>query len=287
MTKAYRFDTFQYMDILQKEILYFLCLSEQLNISKAAEVLGIQQSGLSKALQRLESDLGQKLFQRKNNGIVITAAGNQFAVAVKNTKNAWEENFKKIVHGSETPAGLIKIGFHPSFGQKYFPAVVIQLSQLFPQVEIEAHTLNSAQVVRKVNDQEIDLGIVITDVKHPEIVQKKIGVDYLAAYQKNTTDIPKKLLFNPEMQLSAPILKKYGSMKKVIIKDYEIMAQTCATGDFVALLPRSVAEKYTTLKQVSGIYRKAEISCITHKEKMNSGASKKIFDAVVKACLGS
>src|SRR4051812_30746967 len=103
-----------YFNVLQKEISYFLELSEHLSVSKASESLGIQQAGLSKALKRLEDDLGQKLFQRKNNGLALTAAGEGFLIAVKNTQQTWDENIKKVIHGSEMPAGIFKIGFHPS-----------------------------------------------------------------------------------------------------------------------------------------------------------------------------
>lgn len=285
MPKIYRFDTFQYVDVLQKEINYFLSLAEHLNISKASESLGIQQSGLSRALQRLESDLGQKLFQRKNNGLQLTSAGDQFYRSVKNTKVFWEENFRKLVEGSENPTGLYKLGFHPSFGQKYFPQIVKDLSQSFPQIEIEVHTLASSAVTRKVNDQELDLGIVITKIKYPEIVQKKVGNDFIAAFQRDPSKAPQKILFNPDMQLSAPILRKYAETKKVVIKDYEIMASTCLSTDCLALLPNSVAGKYTDLQQVGGAFLKAEISCIIHKEKMRSHAHRKVFEAVVKSCL--
>ncbi|HWU43226.1 MAG TPA: LysR family transcriptional regulator, partial [Bdellovibrio sp.] len=226
MPKIYSFDTFKYVDIIQREIIYFMCLAEVLNISRASEILGIQQSGLSRALQRLESDLGQKLFQRKNNGLALTQAGQQFFLAVKSTKNSWEENFKKIVTDSETPTGLIKIGFHSSFGQRYFPKIANAISKNFPQVEIEAHILSSALITRKVNEQDIDFGLVISNIKNPDLVQKKVGFDFLAAFQKNINKTPDKMLFNPEMQASIPIMRKHSGTKKIIIKDYDIMAQT-------------------------------------------------------------
>ena len=57
MSKIHRFDQFKHMDIFHKEIGYYLSVAEVLNISKASEALGIRQSGLSRALHRLEEDL--------------------------------------------------------------------------------------------------------------------------------------------------------------------------------------------------------------------------------------
>jgi len=64
-SKVNRFDSYKDVDALQKEITYFLAVAECLNISKAAETLGIQQSGLSRAIHRLEQDLGKNFSKEK------------------------------------------------------------------------------------------------------------------------------------------------------------------------------------------------------------------------------
>jgi DNA-binding transcriptional LysR family regulator len=285
MAKTYAYDTFKHVDILQKEVTYFLSLAEHLNISKCSELLGIQQSGLSRALQRLEHDFGQKLFQRKNNGLVLTSAGEQIYQAVKSTKLLWELNFKKVISDSDTPTGLIKIGFHPSVGQKFFSQIVLTIQTQFPEVELEIHTQASAQITRMVNDQDLDFGLVISHIKQPELIQKKIGTDYLAAYQAKDVEKPEHILVNPEMRSSLAIIKKYNHLKKVAIKDYDLMAQTCSKGSYIAILPQSSAEKYPNLKQVSGALLRADISCIVHKERLASVAHKKLFECLVSTCL--
>ncbi|MGZ3774493.1 MAG: LysR family transcriptional regulator [Bdellovibrio sp.] len=273
------------MDILQKDVSYFISLAEVLNVSKAAETLGIQQSGLSRALHRLESEFGQKLFHRKNNGLALTPVGEQILKAVMLTKTTWEQAFRGVIENSDISAGLLKIGFHPSFGQKYFPLIVKAISKSFPQLEFEAHTLSSSQITRKVNEREIDIGLVISQIRHPEIIQKKIGTDYVAGFQRNTAQKPSTILINPEMQLSGTLFRRFNSLKKIVIKDYEVIAQTCLETDTIGFLPKSVAQKYPKLHQIGGAYLKADVSCITHKEKMKSLAQKKIFDLAVKACL--
>lgn len=285
MSKTYRFDTFKHVDILQKETSFFLTVAEYLNLSKASEVLGVQQPALSKALQRLESSLGRKLFLRKNNGLVLTSSGEHFLRAVKLTKLTWEQAFRGVVEKSESPSGLLKIGFYPSFGQKYFPAIINAFIQLYPQVEIEVHTQSSAQVIRRVNDQELDLGIVVSQIKFSDIIQRKIDTDYMAAFQKDSAKIPSKVLFNPDMYMLAPILRKYAHTKKVFLRDYELIAKTCLRTDCLGFLPQSIAENYPKLQQVGGAYLKGDVSVITHKEKMTSMAHRKIVNTIIQACI--
>ena len=285
MSKAYQFDKYKYVDALQREITYFLVVAETLNISKASEILGIQQSGLSRAIHRLEQDLGQKLFQRKNIGLQLTLQGERFYRAVKDTKQRWEENFNLLLNDSDIPTGLIKIGLHSSFGQIYLPNIIKSLCIQFPQLEIEVHCLPSFQTTRRILENEIDFGIVISDVKNPEMVQRNIGYDYLATYQLDISKIPTHFLINPETQMSSQMLKKHGKLKKISIRDYELLAKTACDSNYtLALLPNSVAKNYSNLHQVSGKLSKVQISLICHQGKLKLKAIKVIYDFILLAC---
>ncbi len=285
MPKVFRFDKFKYVDVFQKEISYFLVTADILNISKTAESLGIQQSGLSRALHRLEDDLGQKLFSRKNNGLVLTTAGKQFLTAIKETKNNWEKHFQSMMQSSDQPTGLFKIGMHASLASIYLPKIIQALSTQFPQIEIEIHSLPSITVARAIANDDLDFGIVATVLKQPEIVSKTIGEDYLSTYQL-TGKLPHKdashLLFNPETQMSNLVMRKLGHLKKIAIKDYDLIAKTTIHTNHLALLPQSVAGHYVQLQQVSGSLSKNKISLIAHKDKLRSPAYKNIWDLILK-----
>ena len=284
MSKTYRFDKFKYVDIFQKEVSYFLTIAETLNVSKASEILGIQQSGLSRALHRLESDLGQRLFARKNNGLVLTTAGTEFLTAIKNTKLNWEENFKALLSTSEKPMGLIKIGLHPSFGQNFLPKMISDMNKLFPAVELEIHSMPSLAVVRKLMAQELDFGVVASPLKQPDLIGRTIGEDYLATYQKDLSAVPQYILFNPETLMSNSMLRKISNLKKIAIDDYELLAKSAITQMQLALLPQSVARNHPSLKQVSGILAKTKISLICQKEKQKTQAYRKIWEALLLSC---
>lgn len=278
MAKIHRFDQFKHMDIFHKEIGYFLSVTEVLNVSKASEALGIRQSGLSRAIHRLEADLGEKLFQRKNNGLVLTTFGEKFLIAIKNTKTNWEENYKKLLTSSEAPLGLIKIGMHSSFGQHFLPQMLQQLHRHFPALEVEVHSLPSVTVVRKLIAHELDFGLVTSSVKNSELVLKVMGEDYLAMFKKNSTGVSKYILFNPETQMSNAILRKISDLKKIAIDDYDLLAKTAIHEAQLVLLPKSVSEGYPQLKQVGGALTKAKISLICQKDKHRTLAYKKLWD---------
>lgn len=285
MTKVYRIDTYKYVDAFQKEITYFLTVAEILNISKAAELLRIQQSGLSRAIHRLESDLGQKLFQRKSSGLILTPQGERFYKAVKNTKLKWDENFNHLLNDSEKPIGMIRLGLHSSFGQLFLPKILSSLGEKFPQLELEVLDQASFQTTRKVLDNEIDFGLVVSQIKSPELIQKNVGTDYLSAYQTHQCRKASHLLINPDTQISNSTLKKYGLLKKIQIKNYDLMAKTVSENNFaIAILPNSVASQYPNLLESSPSIAKAQVSLICHKDKIKSMAMKSIFNTILDSC---
>lgn len=285
MTRVYRVDTYKYVDAFQKEITYFLTVAEVLNISKAAELLRIQQSGLSRAIHRLESDLGQKLFQRKNIGLLLTPQGERFYNAVKQTKLKWDENFNHLLNDSDQPIGKVRLGLHSSFGQLFLPKIISSVGEKFPQLELEIFDQASFQTTRKILDNEIDFGIVVSQIKSPELIQKNIGYDHLFAYQSHSSKKMTHILINPDTQTSNSSLKKYSELKKIQIKNYDLIAKAVSENNFtVALLPESVASHYPNLLAQGPYLAKVQISLICHKDKIKSAAMKSIFDIILDSC---
>lgn len=96
---------------------YFLTVAREKNISKAANILHISQPSLSKQLQNLEEELGKKLFNRTNRGIVLTEEGlhlqkrtEEILDLVEKTENELkEENLKGDIYFGAAESKNIKL----------------------------------------------------------------------------------------------------------------------------------------------------------------------------------
>ena len=75
-TEGYLIEKRNFMDF--RELSYVLAIAKTQNITKAADSLYVTQPTLTKFLQNLEKEMGQKLFRKLGNRFVLTYAGERY-----------------------------------------------------------------------------------------------------------------------------------------------------------------------------------------------------------------
>ena len=117
------------------------------------------------------------------------------------------------------------------------------------------------------------------------MIQKRIGSDYLAIYQRDSKNLATHFFMNPDTQISNSHLKKFNKLKRIQIKGYELVAKAAVESPHaLALLPHSVARSSPELQQISGALVKAQVSLICHKDKIKSQALRWIYEEILGCC---
>ena len=119
--------------MLYEKLDYVLAIAEEQNLTRAAKKLYISQPTLTMYLNRLEENLGVKLFDRKKNPITITPAGRRYIE--KMTEISEEE---QILRGElksvQNPAQTFRIGSSRVRGHYYLPPLLRILSKQHPDM---------------------------------------------------------------------------------------------------------------------------------------------------------
>jgi DNA-binding transcriptional LysR family regulator len=84
------------MEVDTRDLRYFLAISEELNISRAAKRLFISQPLLSQRLARLEEQLGTRLVRRVRTGVALTAAGMALVPFAERVTDDWRKTLALI-----------------------------------------------------------------------------------------------------------------------------------------------------------------------------------------------
>lgn len=153
-------DTVTAMDL--RRIRHFIVLAETLNFRRAAERLHMAQPPLSVSIQKLEAELGAKLFVRAANGVTLTPSG-QAALA---------EGKRLLFHGSqfahmaqsalEGTGGSLHVGFVGSTTFGMLQRLVPIFRAEYPGVELILREATSARIVQMVEEDALDIGLVRT-----------------------------------------------------------------------------------------------------------------------------
>lgn len=75
----------------RRQLTYFITVFDSKSMKDAARTLMISPQGLSKTIITLENELGSRLFERSNNGLVPTAYGRKFKIHAQKVLKAYEE----------------------------------------------------------------------------------------------------------------------------------------------------------------------------------------------------
>jgi DNA-binding transcriptional LysR family regulator len=118
------------------QIRYFLNLSETLNFTEAARLSGVSQPSLTKAVQRLEEELGGPVLYRDGKDTRLTSLGRDLQIEFMRVQTALEavnELADNSVHGR---LRSISIGVASTIGPKFFAPFWGKVLRELPNVEL-------------------------------------------------------------------------------------------------------------------------------------------------------
>ncbi len=143
-----------------RQLQYAVTLSETLNFSQAAELLGIAQPSLSKQILALESELGVKLFDRNHSPLALTAAGEHFVRSAQDMLYKEEQLRRNMERYRTGENGTLTIGLTPFRSLYLMPGIVKELRRRFPGLKVVLHEVNSTQLRKEALEGRFDFAIV-------------------------------------------------------------------------------------------------------------------------------
>lgn len=131
------------------------------NISRAAERVGITQSGASQAIAQLEASLGLQVFTRSRKEVAVTALGEQ-VIDHARAMLSHLESIRALADDSQgLSQGRIRLGSFPSVISTLLPPLLHSFRQRHPGIEVVALEGTDEGVEDWLSRGAIDLGVVM------------------------------------------------------------------------------------------------------------------------------
>lgn len=143
-----------------RQIQYFVCLFEEGTVTRAAKRLNIVQPALSMQIAKLEEELGQKLFERSQQGMQPTNAGRQmyrlFLPILRDIVHARDQ----LLHTDGELSGHVNVGMIASIAQGVLADALREYAELHPKVSITVADGYSTMLADWVAGGQLDAAII-------------------------------------------------------------------------------------------------------------------------------
>lgn len=237
------------MNLRWDDLQLFLAVYEQGSLSAAARLLQLGQQTLSRRIGELEQAVGEPLFVRQSQGMLLTAAGLKLLPAAQRMAEWATEAAASIGSDMHLPRGRVRIAAPPLVAYEVVAPMAAHIRRLYPAIRIEilagVETLNLSR-------GEADLSLRISPPADSELlcldsIASKWGVYAAPSYAAQLPPHPSlaqldwitwappfdQLLSYQELQQLIP-----DFAPAVCADDINVQLAACLAGAGVMLLPQ-------------------------------------------------
>ena len=116
------------------------------SFTKAAEVLGYTQSGLTHMMNSLEKEVGFTLLERGRNGVRLTEEGERIAPAVREFLQANARLDSVIEQVSSSRTEIIRVSAYASIAMHWLPGIIQRFREECPDVDVDIRMADHVDV---------------------------------------------------------------------------------------------------------------------------------------------
>lgn len=184
------------MTITQLE--YVVAVATYKSFVAAAEKCFVTQPTLSMQIQKLEDELGIKLFDRNKHPIAITAMGEAIVDQARIVLAECEKIHELIQNQQNKLAGTFKFAIIPTIAPYILPGLLEHYVPNYPDVKLQITELETHQVIAALRKNEIDAALVSTPLEENGIKEYPLFFEPFIGYFSEDEKALKKRLISPQ-----------------------------------------------------------------------------------------
>ncbi len=164
---------------LQKYI-SFVKTVEYGSFTKAAEILGYTQSGVSRMIADLEKEWGVSLLERNKNGVKLTSDGTKLLPHVQSLCTDFDKLQMQVDELKGLQSGLIRIGTFSSVATHWLPNIIKEFQKDYPNIDYELLLGDYTEIEEWIHTGRVDCGFLRLPT-HPDFETVFLEKDRLMA----------------------------------------------------------------------------------------------------------
>lgn len=152
------------------QLRYVVAVARTGNFSRAAEECRVAQPSLSQQIQKLEDELGERLFDRLRRGARLTPHGEAFLHRAVRILEEVEAARHEAREANALLRGTLAIGVLPTIAPYLLRDVLTRFSASYPDVQVVIHEDTTAALLRQLLTCEIDIALASRPIEGDTLV---------------------------------------------------------------------------------------------------------------------
>ncbi len=206
------------MTITQLE--YIVAVDNHRNFGLASESCGVTQPTLSLQIQKLEDQLGVKVFDRSKKPIVATDMGHLVLQQARVILSETQKMSEIIQDQSTKVEGHLRIGIISTLAPYLLPLFLPSFAEKYPQVNTTVHEMNTEEIIYQLKSGQMDVGLLATPLEENSLKETPLFYEPFVAYVSDCNRLfEKRLLDVQDIQASEVWLLSEGHcLRNQVIK---------------------------------------------------------------------
>ena len=251
-----------------EELKLFHHLAESLHFGKTSRACHVTPSALTRTIQRLEAEVGERLFDRDKRSVRLTKAGEVLRRYAEESIERWRELENSLADDTALH-GDISLYCSVTAAYSILPAILGRSRKACPEVQIKLQTGDAAQGLSKLRNGEVEVIIDALPDKQasglefmqltetPLVFIAPLAFPETVIYEGPEIDWRKTPVIMAEQGLSRERLDRWFAAKKILPNIYaqvagnEAIIAMVSLGCGVGVVPRLVLEKSPLQAQIT------------------------------------
>ncbi len=157
-----------------QQLRYVVAVARTGNFSRAAEQCHVAQPSLSQQIQKLEDELGERLFDRMKREVKLTAHGEAFLRRAVRILEEVDAAKREAADAQDLLRGTLTLGVLPTIAPYLLPAALAAFAKKFRGVEIIVHEDTTVRLLKLAHAYEIDLAVVSAPIHDERLAVREL-----------------------------------------------------------------------------------------------------------------
>jgi LysR family hydrogen peroxide-inducible transcriptional activator len=193
------------------QLRYFVAVARTGTFSRAAGECHVAQPSLSQQVQKLESEVGERLFERTRRRAILTPAGALFLPRALSILETAEQGRQEIREMSGEVRGKILLGALPTIAPYFLPEIIRLFQEKYRGVELIFHEETTLQLLRGLEENELDLALISDSTPNPRIrIENLFSEELLLCLPAGHALVHQRVVVAADLQQEKFILMQEG-----------------------------------------------------------------------------